>query len=57
MSCVDNKVAVQLNTTNATCPIGETTGKKNIMDTLDNPSTETAPLRIEPSNHCTGCNG
>ena len=32
MSCVDNKVAVQLNTTNATCPIGEMTGKKNIRE-------------------------
>ena len=32
MSCADNKVAVQLNTTNATCPIGETTGKKNISE-------------------------
>ena len=33
MSCVVNKLAVQLNTTNATCPIGETTGKKNISET------------------------
>jgi hypothetical protein len=30
MSRVDQKIAVQFNTSNATCPIGEMTGKKNI---------------------------
>ena len=32
MSIVDPKKSIQLNTTNATCPIGEITGKKNISE-------------------------
>ena len=33
MSCEDPKQNIRMNTTNAVCPIGETTGKKNIRDT------------------------
>jgi len=32
MSSVDPKKSIQLNTTNAICPIGEITGKKNISE-------------------------
>jgi uncharacterized metal-binding protein len=32
MSIVDQKKIIQLNTTNAICPIGEITGKKNISE-------------------------
>ena len=32
MSIVDPKNTIQLNTTNAICPIGEITGKKNISE-------------------------
>ena len=32
MSSVDPKKTIQMNTTNAICPIGEITGKKNISE-------------------------
>ncbi len=34
MSCEDSKQNIRINISNAVCPIGETTGKKNIRESM-----------------------